>query len=138
MHSRTARLQIPGTCMVVIVVVVIRVVVVSSSMGSDDMVFLGPLWPAAEGEPKAVVSSPGDMTVAVDSAWPSPGTACVGLVVVPAESREADVRHLRVKVPVCSDWDVSALLCCRVSTPVPDWPKYSLLCRAAWITPPNG
>lgn len=77
-------------CIVVIVVVVIRVVVVSSSMGSEDMVFLDPVWLAAEGELKAVVSSPGDMTVAVDSAFPSPGTACVGLVVVPAESKYLD------------------------------------------------
>lgn len=84
--------------MVVIVVVVISVVVVSSSMGSDDMVFLTPLCPAAEGEPKAVVSSPGEMAVAVDSAWPAPGTACVGLVVVPAKkSRGVDVRYLCVK-----------------------------------------
>lgn len=30
-----------------------------------------------------MVSRPGDMTVAVDSVSPSPGTACVGLVVVP-------------------------------------------------------
>lgn len=76
-------LGIPGTCIVVMVVVVIRVVVVSSSMDSGDRGFLVPVWLAAE-ELKAVVSSPGEMTVAVDSAWPSPGTACVGLVVVPA------------------------------------------------------
>lgn len=80
-------MQVPGICIVVIVVVVIRVVVVSSSMGSEDMVFLDPVWLAAEEELKAVVSSPGDMTVAVDSAFPSPGTACVGLVVVPTESK---------------------------------------------------
>lgn len=84
-------MQIPGTCIVVIVVVVISVVVVSSSMGSEDMVFLGPVWPAAEGELRAVVSSPGDMTVAVDSACPSPGTACVGLVVVPVQSKQVNV-----------------------------------------------
>lgn len=78
-------MQIPGMCIVVMVVVVIRVVVVSSSMGSKDMVFLDPAWLAAEEELKAVVSSPGDMTVAADSVCPSPGTACVGLVVVPAE-----------------------------------------------------
>lgn len=76
---------IPGMCIVVMVVVVIKVVVVSSSMGSEDMVFLDPVWLAAEEELRAVVSSPGDMTVAVDSVCPSPGTACVGLVVVPAE-----------------------------------------------------
>lgn len=76
-------------CIVVIVVVVIRVVVVSSSMGSEDMVFLDPVLLAAEEELKAVVSSPGDMAVAVDSACPSPGTACVGLVVVPAESKDS-------------------------------------------------
>lgn len=74
-------------CIVVMVVVVIRVVVVSSSTGSEDMVFLDPVWLAAEEEVKAVVSSPGDMTVAVDSVCPSPGTACVGLVVVPADSK---------------------------------------------------
>lgn len=78
-------MQVPGMCMVVIVVVVMRVVVVSSSMGSEDMIFLDLGWLAAEEELKAVVSSPGDMTVAVDSACLSPGTACVGLVVVPAE-----------------------------------------------------
>lgn len=78
-------MKVPGMCIVVIVVVVIRVVVVSSSMGSEDMVFLDPFWLAAAEELKAVVSSPGDMTVAVDSPCPSPGTACVGLVVVPAE-----------------------------------------------------
>lgn len=80
-------MRVPGTCIVVIVVVVIRVVVVSSSMGSEDMVFLGPILLAAEEELKAVVSSPGDMAVAVDSVCPSPGTACVGLVVVPAGSK---------------------------------------------------
>lgn len=72
--------------MVVMVVVVIRVVVVSSSTGSEDIVFLDPACPAAEEELKAVVSRPGDRAVAVDSVCPSPGTACVGLVVVPAES----------------------------------------------------
>lgn len=82
-------MRVPGMCIVVIVVVVIRVVVVSSSMGSEDMVFLDPGWLAAEEELKAVVSSPGDMAVAVDSACPSPGTACVGLVVVPAESKDS-------------------------------------------------
>lgn len=80
-------MQVPGMCIVVMVVVVIRVVVVSSSMGSEDMVFLDPVWLAADEELKAVVSSPGDMTVAVDSVCPSPGTACVGLVVVPADSK---------------------------------------------------
>lgn len=73
-------------CIVVMVVVVIRVVVVSSSMGSEDMVFLDPILLGAEEELKAVVSSPGDMAVAVDSVCPSPGTACVGLVVVPTQS----------------------------------------------------
>lgn len=82
--SLCGSMQVPGMCIVVIVVVVIRVVVVSSSTGKEDMVFLDPVWLAAE-ERKAVVSSPGDMTVAVDSACPSPGTACVGLVVVPAQ-----------------------------------------------------
>lgn len=62
-------------CIVVMVVVVIRVVVVSSSMGSGDMVFLDPFWLAAEEELKAVVSSPGDMAVAVDSVCPIPGAA---------------------------------------------------------------
>lgn len=118
--------------MVVMVVVVISVVVVSSSIGSDDIVFLGPPWPAAEGEPKAVVSRPGEMTVAVDSAWPAPGTACVGSVVVPAGFREVDMRGLCVK------FAVALTGMCRVSSPVPDCPKYSLLCRAAWIRPPNG
>lgn len=47
------------------VVVVIRVVVVSSSMDSGDMGFLTPIWLAVE-ELKAVVSSPGEITVAVD------------------------------------------------------------------------
>lgn len=56
---------IPGTCIVVMVVVVIRVVVVSSSRDSGDMGFLAPIWLAVE-ELKAVVSSPGEMTVAVD------------------------------------------------------------------------
>lgn len=79
--------QLPGMCIVVMVVVVIRVVVVSSSMGSGDMVFLDPVWLAAEEELKAVVSSPGDMAVAVDSVCPIPGAAWVGLVVVPAESK---------------------------------------------------
>lgn len=73
---------LPGMCIVVIVVVVIRVVVVSSSMGSDDMALLDPI---TEEELEAVVRSPGDMTVAVDPVCLSPGTACVGLVVVPAE-----------------------------------------------------
>lgn len=77
---------IPGMCIVVMVVVVIRVVVVSSSTGSEDMAFLDPFRLAAEEELKAVVRSPGDMTVAVESVCPSPGTAWVGLVVVPAES----------------------------------------------------
>lgn len=72
-------------CIVVIVVVVISVVVVSSSKGNEDIGLLDPVLPAAEEEPKAVVRSPGDMAVAVDSAIPSPGTACVGLVVVPAK-----------------------------------------------------
>lgn len=79
-------MQVPGMCIVVMVVVVIRVVVVSSSMGSKDMPFLGPVWLEADTELRAVVSSPGDMTVAADSVCPSPGTACVGFVVVPAES----------------------------------------------------
>lgn len=78
-------MQVPGICIVVMVVVVISVVVVSSSMGSEDMVFLEPVLLAAEEELKAVVSSPGDMAVAVDSVCPSSGTACVGLVVVPAQ-----------------------------------------------------
>lgn len=78
-------LCVPGMCIVVMVVVVIRVVVVSSSMGSEDMVFLDPIWLPAEEDLKAVVSSPGDMAVAVDSVCPRPGTACVGFVVVPAE-----------------------------------------------------
>lgn len=47
------------------VVVVIRVVVVSSSMDSGDTGFLTPIWLAVE-ELKAVVSSPGEITVAVD------------------------------------------------------------------------
>lgn len=47
------------------VVVVIRVVVVSSSVDSGDRGFLAPLWLAVE-ELKAVVSSPGEMTVAVE------------------------------------------------------------------------
>lgn len=81
-------MQIPGMCIVVIVVVVIRVVVVSSSMGSKEMVLLDPVLLAAEEELKAVVSSPGDMTVAVDAACLNPGTACVGLVVVPAEYKD--------------------------------------------------
>lgn len=82
-HARTHSSlgAIPGTCIVVMVVVVIRVVVVSSSMDSGDMGFLALVWLAAE-ELRAVVSSPGEITV--DSARPSPGTACVGLVVVPA------------------------------------------------------
>lgn len=76
------------------VVVVIRVVVVSSSMDSGDMGVLAPVWLAAE-ELKAVVSSPGEMTVAVDSAWPRPGTACVGLVVVvPARGTISNERLL--------------------------------------------
>lgn len=82
-------MQIPGMCIVVMVVVVIRVVVVSSSMGSKDMVFLDPGWLAAEDELKAVVSSPGEMAVAAASVCPGPGTACVGLVVVPAESKSS-------------------------------------------------
>lgn len=68
-------MQLPGMCIVVMVVVVIRVVVVSSSMGSGDMVFLDPIWLAAEEELKAVVRSPGDMALAVDSVCPSLGTA---------------------------------------------------------------
>lgn len=56
---------LPGTCIVVMVVVVIRVVVVSSSMDSGDTGFLTPIWLAVE-ELKAVVSSPGEITVAVD------------------------------------------------------------------------
>lgn len=80
-------MRIPGMCIVVMVVVVISVVVVSSSMGSRDMVFLDPAWPAAEDELKAVVSSPGEMTVAADSVCSGPGTACVGLVVVPADPK---------------------------------------------------
>lgn len=56
--------------MVVMVVVVIRVVVVSSSAA------------AGGDEVRAVVSTPGEM--GVDSgAWPAPGTAWVGFVVVP-------------------------------------------------------
>lgn len=64
-HKHAFLCGIPGTCIVVMVVVVIRVVVVSSSMDSGDMGFLAPIWLAVE-ELKAVVSSPGEMTVAVD------------------------------------------------------------------------
>lgn len=77
--------DVPGMCMVVMVVVVIRVVVVSSSMGAEDIVFLDPVWPAAGEGFRAVVRRPGDMAVAVGSVCPSPGTAWVGLVVVPVE-----------------------------------------------------
>lgn len=72
-------------CIVVMVVVVISVVVVSSSKGNEDIGPLDPVLPAAEEDPKAVVRRPGDMAVAVDSASPRPGTACVGLVVVPTK-----------------------------------------------------
>lgn len=74
-------------CIVVMVVVVIRVVVVSSSMGSEDMGLLNPDWLAVEEELKTVVRSPGDMPAAVDSVCLNPGTACVGLVVVPAKPK---------------------------------------------------
>lgn len=73
-------------CIVVIVVVVIRVVVVSSSTGGDVTMLLEPDWLTADAEVNAVVSTPGDMTVAVVSVWPRPGTAWVGLVVVPARA----------------------------------------------------
>lgn len=84
------------------VVVVISVVVVSSSTGTEDMVLLSPICLAAEDE--VVVSSPGDMAVAVDSLCLSPGTACVGLVVVPEGSKGS---HLyfdisRKQSPFCS------------------------------------
>lgn len=52
-----------------------RVVVVSSSIGINDMPFLDLAWPTPDEEPKAVVSRPGDMTVAVDAERPTPGTA---------------------------------------------------------------
>lgn len=76
--------SVPGMCIVVMVVVVISVVVVSSSKGSRDIGFLAPGWPAVEEELKEVVRNPGDMGVAVDSVCLNSGTACVGLVVVPA------------------------------------------------------
>lgn len=103
-------------------------------MDSGDMGFLAPIWLAVE-EPKAVVSSPGEMTVAVDRAWPSPGTACVGLVVVPAEGH-----FLMSSRP---QWTVSALqlavnACASVPVPAEDSPRYSLLRRAAWIKSPRG
>ncbi len=104
-------MQVPGMCIVVMVVVVIRVVVVSSSMGTEDMVFLDPVWLAADEELKAVVSSPGDMTVAADSVCPSPGTACVGLVVVPA---------LKVQFNVCQ---CSSLMSFHPHCPVAALPK---------------
>lgn len=77
--------SVPGMCMVVMVVVVIRVVVVSSS--SRDIGFLDPGWPAVEEELIEVVRNPGDRGVAVDSVCLNSGTACVGLVVVPAKRR---------------------------------------------------
>lgn len=117
--------------MVVMVVVVIRVVVVSSSV---DMGFLAPVWLAAE-ELKAVVSSPGEMTVAVDSAWPRPGTACVGLVVVPAGVCRGGVFLVALAgLPKHCGFDA----CASVPAPAEDSPKYSLLRRAAWIRSPRG
>lgn len=74
-------------CIVVMVVVVIRVVVVSSSMGIRDRGFLNLERPAADEGCKAVVRSPGEIAIPVDSVGTRPGTACVGLVVVPARSK---------------------------------------------------
>lgn len=106
----------------------IRVVVVSSSMDSGDMGFLAPVWLAAE-ELRAVVSSPGEMTVAVDSARPSPGTACVGLVVVPARGPFSNEKLL----------SLHSELLMQVQMYVPeDSPRYSLLRKAAWIRSPRG
>lgn len=79
--------HVPGTCIVVMVVVVIRVVVVSSSMGNRDRGFLDLDRPAADEGCKAVVRSPGEIAIPVDSVGPRPGTACVGLVVVPAKCK---------------------------------------------------
>lgn len=122
--------RVPGVCMVVMVVVVIRVVVVSSSVGNKDMGFLDPDRPAADEGCKAVVRSPGEIAVAVDSVWPCPGTACVGLVVVPKKPKVWIVSS-----PISNQLLFEYECGCLVSVPVP---KYSLLCRAAWIRSPGG
>lgn len=104
-------------------------------MGSEDMVLLDPILLAVEEELKAVVSSPGDMAVAVASVCRRPGTACVGLVVVPAEFKG----YILCGSPINKSVHVAALLS-RCSAPVPAdaCPKYSLLCSAAWIRSPRG
>lgn len=118
-------------CIVVMVVVVIRVVVVSSSMGIRDRGFLDLDRPAADEGCKAVVRSPGEIAIPVDSVGPRPGTACVGLVVVPARSKALIQRDLQKAFTFYLNVNASI----RPSAPVP---KYSLLCRAAWIRSPGG